>query len=370
MQKELAAGLKWAAKFFPDQNPNEMISVEEWSEFIPGNDEKPYAFVAELFKMRQEVKSRKEYDIVEKAIKLVLNSLYGKTVQSVGGTEDKPPSCACPYYGAAITAGCRARLLEAALIDPWAIVCFMTDGIVSTRELKGLPRAKEVFEGEPPAGVELNLGDWEFERMAGGFFLQSGVYCIIHKSGKTKDRTRGADPMKFLLRMPLKDLMLNRVLPEWRRVLDGGDDSYRLAVELNAYITAGAAAVSEDRFKLIGRWAKVKRVVDVHNVGTKREMDRFIYYHSVAPRKGKIAPGIIKDVARWIDAPEKEVAACLRSGEALRCRFLVPFLIRQNETPDELSLPSEPEWIDPDFEPNEFAGEEDRDAANIMIGAN
>ena len=58
---------------------------------LAGNDDKPYAFVAELYEMRRVAKSQKEYDIVEMAIKLTLNSLYGKTVQGVGGTEDAPP---------------------------------------------------------------------------------------------------------------------------------------------------------------------------------------------------------------------------------------------------------------------------------------
>jgi hypothetical protein len=166
--------------------------------------------------MRREAKTQKEDYVLQMAIKLCLNSLYGKTVQSVGGTEDAPPSSCCPYYGTAITANCRARLLEAALLDPYAIVCFMTDGIVSTRELKGLPRAKEVFEGEPPEGTIISSGDWEFERMAGGFFLQSGVYHIQHKSGEPKDRTRGSNPMNFVFKKPLRDLLLNDVLPEWK----------------------------------------------------------------------------------------------------------------------------------------------------------
>lgn len=213
MRDEIIAGLKWVKKFGLDAD---MIVVEEWSEFIPGNDEKPYAFVAELYEMRRQAKSQKEYDIVEKAIKLCINSLYGKTVQSVGGTDDAPPACACPYYGAATTANCRARLLEAAILDPHSIVTFMTDGIVSTRELKGLPRAKEIFEGDPPEGVTIDLGDWEFEKMAGGFFLMSGVYCIVHISGETKDRTRGANPMNFVFKKALQDLLLNDVLPEWK----------------------------------------------------------------------------------------------------------------------------------------------------------
>ena len=45
-----------------------------------------------------------------------------------------------PYYAAATTAYCRRRLVEAALIDPHAIVFFATDGIVSTRPLNGLAR--------------------------------------------------------------------------------------------------------------------------------------------------------------------------------------------------------------------------------------
>jgi hypothetical protein len=51
----------------------------------------------------------------------------------------------------------------------------------------------------------------------------------------------------------------------------------------------------------------------------------------------------------------------------LRCRFLVPFLIAWNETPDELSKLCKPEWLDPDREDN-FLGEEDLDTAEILIG--
>jgi DNA polymerase type B, organellar and viral len=262
MRDELIAAFKWAERF----DCVDGITVEEWNEFVPDNDEVPYEFVAELYEMRRVAKSKKEYDIVEKAIKLTLNSLYGKTVQSVGGDEENAPSCCCPYYGAAITANCRSRLIEAALIDPYAVVCFMTDGIVTTRELKGLPRAKEVFEGEPPEGTIMELGDWEFEQMAGGFFLQSGVYCLVHKSGKTKDKTRGADPRNFILKMPLKDLMLNRVLPEWKGLPQWkrNVNYYSLDIEIRNYITAGAAAASDERFKLIGRWCDTKRTIDIH----------------------------------------------------------------------------------------------------------
>jgi hypothetical protein len=378
MRDELAEGLRWMRRFGIEIDESS-IKVEQWHEFVPSPEAEqelregrgPYAFVAELYEMRRIVKTQKEYDIVEKAIKLCINSLYGKTVQSVGGTDTAPPACACPYYGAVITANCRARLLEAALIDPYSIVTFMTDGIVSTRELKGLVNAKEIFEGDPPEGTIINLGDWEFERMAGGFFLQSGVYCIVHKSGKTKDRTRGANPMEFIIKKPLKELMLNEVLAEWRRVLDDEDDAYRLEIKLRNYVTAAAACVSEERFKLIGRWSDISRRVNIHDTGTKRVMNGgyWNYYHSQPPAHGKLDMNFVKKVSEQLEAPVKDIAECLRVGEAFRCRFLVPFRIKENETPNELSAPCKPEWLDPDRD-DEFMGEADLDTAEILIGRN
>ena len=46
-----------------------------------------------------------EYDITEKVLKLILNSVYGKLAQFVGSS-NKVPNCANSYYAAAITAYC------------------------------------------------------------------------------------------------------------------------------------------------------------------------------------------------------------------------------------------------------------------------
>jgi hypothetical protein len=175
--------------------------------------------------------------------------------------------------------------------------------------------------------------------------------------------------MKFLFKKSLQEIMLNEVLPEWKRVLDLDETHYRLRVELKSYITAGAACASRERFKLVGRWSNIERFVDIHNTGAKRDLDPkgYSYYNSSPKIKGIIDAKFIKEKARILEAEEIEIAACLRSGEALRCRFLVPFLVRQNETPDELSWPCEPEWIDPDRD-NVFLGKEDRDTADILVG--
>ena len=109
-----------------------------------------------------------KYDIREKTIKLPLNSIYGKLAQSVGG-EGEAPSVANPYYAAATTAYCRRRLVEAALIDPHAIVFFATDGIVSTRPLSGLERVRK-------QGDVVGLGDWEYCEADSGLFVMPGIY--------------------------------------------------------------------------------------------------------------------------------------------------------------------------------------------------
>ena len=164
------------------------FEIEEAWIFRPGHEranKRPFDFIADHFVERRQIKETAErtgrYDIREKTIKLSLNSRYGKLAQSVGGDGDAP-SVANPYYAAATTASCRRRLVEAALIDPHAIVFFATDGIVSTRPLNGLARMRE-------HGEVVELGDWEYFKADSGLFVMPGVYI---REGRLR-RDRGAN---------------------------------------------------------------------------------------------------------------------------------------------------------------------------------
>jgi hypothetical protein len=55
MRDELVAAFKWAERF----GCRDGIVIEEWNEFVPGNDEKPYAFVQALYEMRRVAKSKR-----------------------------------------------------------------------------------------------------------------------------------------------------------------------------------------------------------------------------------------------------------------------------------------------------------------------
>jgi hypothetical protein len=158
------------------------IRVTEALFFVPATEEKPFAFVQELFDLRASIIAEDKYDARAVILKLALNSIYGKLAQSVG-RKGQPPAFASPWMAAAITAGIRRKLIEAALTAPDSIVCFATDGIVSTTPL-------DVFV--PPSKT---LGHWEYEEAKhGGVFVQSGVYALMKKRSRDDYEAAMNDP--------------------------------------------------------------------------------------------------------------------------------------------------------------------------------
>jgi hypothetical protein len=182
VRDDVLAAIVWLERFIPDfprqtdkHHRMTAFEIEEAWIFEPAHEgranERPFDFIADHFVERRRIKQAAErtgrYDIREKTIKTCLASIYGKLAQSVGGDGDAP-SVANPYYAAATTASCRRRLVEAALMDPHAIVFFATDGIVSRRPLQGLARLRK-------RGDLIDLGDWEYCEADSGLFVMPGV---------------------------------------------------------------------------------------------------------------------------------------------------------------------------------------------------
>jgi hypothetical protein len=274
--------------------------------------------------------------------------------------------------------------MRAALKNPYAIVSFMTDGIVSTRPLDLGERLKK------NGADDVQLGDWECKEVKSGFFLASGIYSYIEtkvgKDGKPEDmtlcRSRGFNPHKITLGKDLMDFFLDNVLPLWSepiRKVDGEFFIPALEYKMQRYITLGDACASKQRYRLIGRWAKVRRAINILTPGPKRKMDvdnpwTFCMSEDDAGKMTKKkARAMSKNLSPWLDDRLDEAIACLMSGKPLRCEFLIPTFPVENKTPEKLSAPSVPNWIEdiekPDGEDNENPTEFDIAQELSEIGA-
>src|SRR5580692_2073406 len=181
----------------------------------------------------------------------ILNSVYGKLAQFVGSS-NKVPNCANPYYAAAITAYCRRRLIELAMVDPSAIVFFATDGIMAIRPLHHLPKPIKGVKNCPikrsgqrvrdeSAGDVISLGDWEYAQRDGGIFVMAGVYVhymverndkgefIFDTNGKPKvnskytGRLRGGDISKYAEGNDGQPWLVSQALESWLKPFDLDD---------------------------------------------------------------------------------------------------------------------------------------------------
>lgn len=143
--------------------------------------DRPFHFVPDLFAQRKEWK--RDGRGGEKILKLALNSIYGRTASQLGAKDGERPGLFSFLYAGAITAGTRAALLRAALLDPEAVLLFATDGLYTTREL--------------PIETGSHLGAWEGDRYGTGVFVQPGVYWL--RAGKSwVARSRGFDRASLL----------------------------------------------------------------------------------------------------------------------------------------------------------------------------
>ncbi|WP_067929527.1 hypothetical protein [Alicyclobacillus shizuokensis] len=157
----------------------------------------------------------------EKALKLVINSVYGKTIQQVGAHKYLHT-----FAAAWITSVCRALAYRAVGPD-WdhRVVSFMTDGVLST-----VPLNVELGDG---------LGSWEVTQYAHATQLLPGVYQLasmwpIRFKVSRKTHSERKRKVKFCkikvtrkYRGVSKDIDYEDALARWRR-----GESYPVTVRL------------------------------------------------------------------------------------------------------------------------------------------
>lgn len=155
--------------------------TESWT-FQENDGDKPFHFLAEMYATRNRWKN--QGNKAQLALKLGLNSIYGKLAQRVGWNEKTgaPPKWHQLEYSGFATAYCRSMVFSAIMQNPMSIVAVETDGLFSTEPLT-LPLGKE-------------LGEWEEELYDGIVYVQSGVYWLSKWKAHIglrwhKARTRG-----------------------------------------------------------------------------------------------------------------------------------------------------------------------------------
>lgn len=167
--KEVAVAMKHYARY---------LTIDLGYVFRPMLSDKPFAFIPRVFAERAEAK--RQGLASEKAMKLGLNSLYGKTAQGIG-YKGKTPRFRSFFWAGMITSGTRSRILDMACSLPTACISVATDGIMFTsdprlelsEELGGLERSvwREFFIAQP--GIYTGLGEnGEQFRKSRGFFLK------------------------------------------------------------------------------------------------------------------------------------------------------------------------------------------------------
>lgn len=239
--------------------PDTKFSIHDGYAFWPSLMEGPFSFVSEMYEMRK--KLQQEHNDLERLVKTILNSGYGKTMQVVPEHRIIKPEDAtqeellkgelitlgekvmlsvsgsfragqlfCPPYGATITAQARVKLLRLALDSGFDnIISFVTDAAF-------LEDAVGVKTGD-------GLGEWKIEDKGDLLMMGNGVYQFAEKQ-----RCRGFK----------KFLPLNAML----QAADGLATS--LPVELTRVLKLKAAA-KQHRMQDLNKFYKQTKTLELNS---------------------------------------------------------------------------------------------------------
>lgn len=163
------------------QSDSKIRVLEGW--VFVGWETRPFSeFVPQFYNARRELKAAKIGS--EKALKLALNSLYGKMAQRVGWERNnEPPKWHQLEWAGWVTSMTRAMLYDVMLAIPREqLIAVETDGIYTTCN---------------PATIGItdstDLGGWEINEYAEIMYVQSGVYFIRDREDKWTGKYRGLD---------------------------------------------------------------------------------------------------------------------------------------------------------------------------------
>lgn len=165
--------LKSEIEFTRENFDNVNIKIVSGVEFFP--KEYVYPFKEEVEKLYK-WKDKETDEDIKHVVKIILNSIYGKTIQISQNETNEIGNLFNPMYASIITSGTRKKLLELALQKPESIIMFSTDGLHTTEPLKTPNKPK--------------LGEFAKDFEGEGVYLMSDVYNIWTDK-QVKNKIRG-----------------------------------------------------------------------------------------------------------------------------------------------------------------------------------
>ena len=232
------------------------VEIQESWTYSPCLCSPPFREIRSLYRRRQEVGSKTPEG---KAIKLPMNSVYGKLAQSVGA---RP--FANVIYAGLITAGTRTMVLDSVASHPKgaeAVVMVATDAVFFTEPHPHLPVSKE-------------LGDWELVKRSNMCILKPGVYW--DDDAREKIRTRSTPLFKARgINAKAFAPQLERLDDEFARMRDtvARGDLYpwpRVSYRTDFAMISAKQALQRRRWHNAGRVSSAK-VVQSSDPRTKRD---------------------------------------------------------------------------------------------------
>lgn len=187
------SGCYWSPEVDAAVDSGDQVHIFEGWE-IHDDGTRPFDWVQETYDLRQVWKNAKPRVEAEKALKLLLASLYGKMSQRVGWQPGRRiPSCHQLEWAGYITSGARALLYRAIhqAYEKGGLIACETDSVITTVPLE-LP-------------VSHRLGEWDSEVYDDCVYLQTGVYWLLDNR-TWKPKYRGCDPDSLHVRTVLKYL--------------------------------------------------------------------------------------------------------------------------------------------------------------------
>lgn len=247
--------------------------VEGWEYTGWTNSAKPFGWVQDMYDLRRKWKA--EGNASQLALKLCMNSLYGKMAQRVGWNEEKrtAPTWHQLEWAGWVTSNCRAMLWDVmARIPRDKLLAVETDGLYTT---------------VPPEELGItnsaNLGGWEVEQYDEIMYVQSGL-AWLRRGDKWVCKRRGLDARTF----ELDDCR------DYLRSLKPGEDWQPFVGRTTRFIGLGAAFASSAPFKVRHCvWQTIEREIRPGQGGKR------VHIHSqcVACREGKSAYDAAHDMS-------------------------------------------------------------------------